>query len=83
MKDTGRNTNKIENNKKIVKEKEKSNKKTKQKEFTNKKFQKFLLEKEKKHNMKVMLLNLKSKLCIAVCCVTTDAILKLFASLFC
>jgi len=42
MKGTGRNTNKIENNKKIVKEKEKSNKKTKQKEFTNKKFQKFL-----------------------------------------
>ena len=42
MKDTGRNTNKIENNKKIVKEKEKSDKKTKQKEFTNKKFQKFL-----------------------------------------
>ena len=43
MKDTGKNTNKIENNKKIVKEKEKSNKKkTKQKEFTNKKFQKFL-----------------------------------------
>ena len=30
MKDTGRNTNKIENNKKIVKEKEKSNKKKKQ-----------------------------------------------------
>lgn len=48
MKDTGRNTNKIENNKKIVKEKEKSNKKTKQKEFTNKKISKIFVRERKK-----------------------------------
>ena len=63
MKDTGRNTNKIENNKKIVKEKEKSNKKkNKTKRIYQQKMSKiFVRERKKTINMKVMLLNLKIK----------------------
>ena len=63
MKDTGRNTNKIENNKKIVKEKEKSNKKKQNKKnLPTKNFKNFCKRKKKKKiNMKVMLLNLKIK----------------------
>lgn len=63
MKDTGRNTNKIENNKKIVKEKEKSNKKkNKTKRIYQQKISKiFVRERKKTINMKVMLLNLKIK----------------------
>ena len=63
MKDTGGNTNKIENNKKIVKEKEKSNKKkNKTKRIYQQKISKiFVRERKKTINMKVMLLNLKIK----------------------
>lgn len=62
MKDTGRNTNKIENNKKIGKEKEKSNKKNKTKRIYQQKISKiFVRERKKTINMKVMLLNLKIK----------------------
>lgn len=49
MKDTGRNTNKIENNKKIVKEKEKSNKKKQNKKnLPTKNFKNFCKRKKKK-----------------------------------
>lgn len=62
MKDTGRNTNKIENNKKIGKEKEKSNKKKQNKKnLPTKNFKNFCKRKKKTINMKVMLLNLKIK----------------------
>ena len=48
MKDTGRNTNKIENNKKIVKEKEKSNKKKQNKKnLPTKNFKNFCKRKKK------------------------------------
>lgn len=49
MKDTGRNTNKIENNKKIVKEKEKSNKKQNKKNLPTKNFKNFCKRKKKTH----------------------------------
>lgn len=61
MKDTGRNTNKIENNKKIVKEKEKTTKKQNKKNLPTKNFKNFCKRKKKTINMKVMLLNLKIK----------------------
>ena len=48
MKDTGRNTNKIENNKKIVKEKEKSNKKNKTKRIYQQKISKIFVRERKK-----------------------------------
>lgn len=51
MKDTGRNTNKIENNKKIVKEKEKSNKKKQNKKnLPTKNFKNFCKRKKKKND---------------------------------
>lgn len=50
MKDTGRNTNKIENNKKIVKEKEKSNKKNKTKRIYQQKISKIFVRERKKNN---------------------------------
>lgn len=53
MKDTGRNTNKIENNKKIVKEKEKSNnKKNKTKRIYQQKISKIFVRERKKKNDK-------------------------------
>lgn len=51
MKDTGRNTNKIENNKKIVKEKEKSNKKkNKTKRIYQQKISKIFVRERKKND---------------------------------
>ena len=50
MKDTGRNTNKIENNKKIVKEKEKSNKKKQNKKNLPTKNFKTFCKRKKKNN---------------------------------
>ena len=63
MKDTGRNTNKIENNKKNCKRKrKKQQKKNKTKRIYQQKISKiFVRERKKTINMKVMLLNLKIK----------------------
>lgn len=48
MKDTGRNTNKIENNKKIVKEKEKKQQKNKTKRIYQQKISKIFVRERKK-----------------------------------
>ena len=48
MKDTGRNTNKIENNKKIGKEKENGNKKNKTKRIYQQKISKIFVRERKK-----------------------------------
>lgn len=50
MKDTGRNTNKIENNKKIGKEKENGNKKNKTKRIYQQKISKIFVRERKKNN---------------------------------
>lgn len=48
MKDTGRNTNKIENNKKIVKEKEKKQQKNKTRRIYQQKISKIFVRERKK-----------------------------------